>query len=1036
MIGQLTRKDRCVSPTPTRALTAYYDTLRSFATHGATTEGATRIAFQNLLSEAGKSRGFTVLAEQTIQLANRRKIRLDGEVKDHYKIRRGIWEAKDTTDDLDTEIRKKIAAGYPTKNTIFENTQRGVLYQNDIKALDLDLTQPTNLQHLLDTFFDYTEPQIDEFHRAVAQFKTQIPELARGLTDIIDREKQQNRRFATALDTFWALCKASLNPATSLIEVEDMLKQHLLTERIFRSVFNDPDFVQRNIIAQELENVVKALTSRALNRSHFTRPLDYFYKAIEEAARTIDDYSEKQTFLNTVYEQFFQAYSTNTADTHGIVYTPAPLVRWMVASVEQALEREFNQSLSDKGVHILDPCVGTGTFMLELMEHINQSALPHKYTNELHCNEVLLLPYYIAAQNIEHEYYERTGHYEAFPGICFADTLDMGMTQRSLFAPENTERVKRQEVAPITVIIGNPPYNVGQVNENDNNKNRKHPDVDRRIKNTYVKSSDAKLHTKLYDMYVRFFRWATDRLQGGDGIICFVSNNSFLNQIAFDGMRKELLKDFSTIYTLDLGGNVRQNPKLSGTTHNVFGIQVGVAITLLIRKRKDEVRRELAKVYYARVETDWRKEQKYHFLDDTHDFTSIEWQNLTPNIRGTWLTEGAGEDFDTLLPMGSKHSKYGALGASSTIFKTYSLGVSTNRDQWVYAFSEEQLTKRVHTFIDSYNQQVFRWQQKKQKSSSIDEFVEYDDTKIKWSRNLKRDLQHGRLAEFSNKSIRLSLQRPFTKTRLYFADILVDERGTTRHFFPTQATEVENVVICVPGVGNRKEFGCLATNIIPKLDLAFEGTQCFPFYTYHEDGSNRRENITDWALSQFHAQYGNQLTKWDIFHYIYGVLHSPDYRTKYAQNLKRDLPRIPFVPHESFWAFVAAGRELASLHVNYESAPEFRLRHIENRNVPWTWRVEKMRLNADKTRLVVNEALTLDGIPPEVFNYRLGNRSALEWVIDQYQVKTDARSGITSDPNNLDDPEYIVRLVKQVITVSVETVKIVATLPKLETPNV
>lgn len=440
-----------------RSIAAYYARLQEVHVQGTTNEGATRDAFQTLLTELARGYGLTLVAEQTVRLPNRRTIRFDGEVRDQLTLRRGVWEAKDTADDLDTEIRTKIAAGYPTKNTIFENTQRAVLYQNDAKTLDLDITQQGNLQRVLDEFLGYAPPQIEQFHRAVAEFKRQIPDLAAGLTAIINAEKERNTRFNTALHEFHELCRASLNPQTSLDEVEDMLKQHLLTERIFRSVFDNPDFVQRNAIARELEKVVRALTSRSFSRDQFLRSLDYFYRAIEDAARTIDDYDEKQTFLNAVYEQFFQGYSIDTADTHGIVYTPAPIVKWMVRSVEGALAREFGTSLSDQGVHVLDPCVGTGTFMLELINTIQRSALQHKYAHELHCNEVLLLPYYIAAQNIEHEYMERTGEYAPFEGIVFADTLDMSRAQMEMFAPENTERMKTQEAAPIFVIIGNPP---------------------------------------------------------------------------------------------------------------------------------------------------------------------------------------------------------------------------------------------------------------------------------------------------------------------------------------------------------------------------------------------------------------------------------------------------------------------------------------------------------------------------------------------------------------------------------------------------
>lgn len=1013
--------------TSNRPITRYYESLQAFHQQGATTEGATRIAFQNLLSEFGKGRGFTIVGEQSIQLPTRRTIRVDAEVRDQLKIRRGLWEAKDTADDLDSEIRKKIAAGYPTKNIIFENTQRAVLYQDGTKALDLDITQPANLQRVLDEFFEYTEPLIEEFHQAVAAFRKEIPQLAEGLTAIIDTEKQGNKRFRAALDDFLELCRASLNPATSLDEVEDMLKQHLLTERIFRSVFNNPDFVRRNAIARELEKVVDALTSRSFSRDQFLGKLDYFYRAIEDTARTIDDYSEKQSFLHAVYEQFFQAYSTDTADTHGIVYTPRPIVRWMVASVEQALQREFGLSLSDRDVHILDPCVGTGTFMLEIMEHISPSALPHKYAHELHANEILLLPYYIAAQNIEHEFYERTGQYTAFEGIVFADTLDMAEDrQASLFSEDNTERIERQKAAPITVIIGNPPYNVGQQNENDNNKNRRYRVIDGRIRETYIRDSKATLRTQLYDAYVRFFRWATDRLQGRDGVVCYVSNNSFADQFAFDGMRKHLLQDYTDIYHLDLHGNVRKNPKLSGTTHNVFGIQVGVGITIAIRNSASSNR----VLRYHRVPEMWRKTEKYGFLTETVDLTNVVWLTLHPDARYTWLTEGMQEDFESLIPMGTKEAKTKGVFEAQAIFKQYSGGVKTNRDTWVYDFEQSALVNRVQHLVENYNEEVDRWRRRSDRTVSVDDFVANDETRIKWSGDLKVELVRGTYATFSNQNIRNSLYRPFIKQYLYFDTLLNNSRYLQHLFFPTPRSEDENLAIWLK-VGTEVPMFALLTNVIPDL-LPQGGSQCFPFYTYDANGHNRRENITDWSLKQFQTQYGEAITKWDIFYYVYGLLHSPDYRTKYAQNLKRDLPHIPFVSAEDFAAFVVAGTRLATLHVDYEKAPEYRLRHIENRAIPWTWRVEKMRLTADKTQLIYNEALTLADIPAAVYEYRLGNRSALEWIVDQYQVKTDKRSGIVSDPNDSDDPEAIVRLIKQVVTVSLETVKIVSGLPKLE----
>lgn len=572
------------------------------------------------------------------------------------------------------------------------------------------------------------------------------------------------------------------------------------------------------------------------------------------------------------------------------------------------------------------------------------------------------------------------------------------------------------------VVIGNPPYNVGQVSENDNNKNRRYSVVDSRIRETYSKTSKATLNTKLYDAYVKFFRWAVDRLQGRDGIVCYVSNNSFVDQIAFDGMRKHLLQDFTQIYHLDLHGNVRKNPKLSGTTHNVFGIQVGVGITIAIRSSQNS----LHTLYYYRVPEQWTKIEKLKFLAKKSNITDVEWQELYPDKKHSWLTEGLHPEFESeaFLSIGTKEAK--ASQHKHTIFKTYCLGVATNRDEWAYDFSKLGLVEKMQHFIRNYNSEVFRWTQEGNIYSSVDNFVNNNPVFLKWTDRLKEALQKQQMLKFEERKVRLSIYRPFCKKLLYFDHLLNQRRYQQHHIFPTISSEGENVVICVAGVGDRKGFGCLATNIIPTLDLAFEKAQSFPYYTYAEDGSSRRENITDWALAQFQAKYGQEVSKWDIFHYVYALLHHPEYRERYAENLKRDLPRIPLLAGKSEFELCGRiGKRLMELHVGYEEAMEYPLQWIEKKEVPINWRVEKMRLMPSKDALVVNEWLTLAGIPQECFVYRLGNRSALEWVIDQYQVSTGARSGVTSDPNRDDEPEYIVRLVGRVITVSVETVRLV-----------
>jgi predicted helicase len=708
----------------------------------------------------------------------------------------------------------------------------------------------------------------------------------------------------------------------------------------------------------------------------------------------------------------------------------------MVRSVEEILHAEFGKSLSDSGVHILDPFTGTGNFITRIMQQIKRSALPQKYAEELHCNEIMLLPYYIASMNIEHAYMERVGEYSPFEGICLADTFDMG-GQSELFSTENTKRIKRQIDAPIRVVIGNPPYNMGQAEENDGTKNRAYQadgGIDSRVAKTYTKSSKATLRNKLSDPYVKAFRWATDRIRD-HGIVCFVSNNSFIDQLAFDGMREHLMRDYSRIYLLDLGGNVRQNPTLSGTTHNVFGIQVGVSITILVRNTGNDTRKN-AHILHAATNPLWRRGQKYDQLDKWEAASAVGWLPLQPDERSTWLTSGQAADFVEMLPFGDKASK--ADSEVKAIFQTFSLGIATNRDPYVYNFDSRTVRDAMRQSIDAYNEALGKYRARSVPRPEPDEFVDTEDSRTKWTRQTKAALGKLDNTKFEPTAVRIGMYRPFTRERVYFSEFWNEERYQQHRLFPR--ADSCNVSIAVTSPGSEKPFMTIATDKIPDLHLVGPGagSQCFPFYLYDEDGSNRRENITDWALTEFRTHYSDKkITKWDIFHATYAVLHHPEYRTRYAANLKRELPRIPFPP--DFHAFAAVGKRLMELHIDYEKQPEYPLEQIEDPKAEVSFRVDRMKLSKDKSELRYNDFLLLRAIPAAAFDYRLGNRSALEWVIDQYRVSTDPRSGIVNDPNRLEgdqaDPKYILRLIGQVITVSLETQQIIASLPSLNFPK-
>lgn len=953
---------------------AYLKDLQHLKSQSVAHELGLRGPFQTLLDKAAKKRGWTLVPELATYSGGKRVVP-DGTVRDEFRLARGWWEAKDTTDQLATEIQKKLKAGYPARNTIFENTEVAVLYQDRDEAGEFALNEPLKVADLLSRFLSHDESDEREFLRAMDEFKSRIPDLAQSLREHIGDAHRMNHKFRESFDGFLTICRASLNPELSATNVDEMLIQHLLTERLMRNLFQNPEFTSRNVIAREVSGVIGALTSGSFSTAEFLKRLDPYYKAIERAGADLNHFTEKQDFLNSVYEQFFQKFSPETADTHGIVYTPREIVDYMNSAVESALKEEFAFTLDSPEVVILDPCTGTGNFIVNLIERISGKALAQAYQHRLFANEVMLLPYYVASLNIEHAYFERMRDHEPFPGLCFVDTLDMAEARQiSLFTPANTERVESEKAAAVTVIIGNPPYNVGQKNENDNNKNRKYKVVDGRVRETYSKDSQASSKSKLDDPYVKFFRWASDRLQGRDGIVCLVSNNSFVDQHVFDGMRKHLLKDFEHIDHLDLHGNVRHNPKLSGTAHNVFGIQVGVGITLAVKKSGATKR-----LRYHRVPDFWRREEKLRFLEAG----DVSWQTLTPDAQSTWLVPEHAEEHRGFLSLGD-------------LFGIRTLGLNTNRDAIVYDFARARLVDRMQRVVCEYNVEVDRHRR--------DVGADFADH-IQWSSRLKECLLRGQYAEYADSKVRLATYRPFSKRWVFFDSVL-----NQRTF---QWPRINGSVICVTDIASEKPFMVLACDSIVDLHLvgAGAGTKCFPL-----------SHLKDTAVAQFGQHYADaSITKEAIFHYIYAILHHPGYRERYGSNLKRELPRIPFAP--AFTPFATAGKELARLHSDYETLEPWPLREIEAKGVPYSQRVQKMKLSPDRHSLYVTPSLTLDGIPPEVFEYRLGSRSALEWVIDQYQVKGD------SDPNREDDPGYIIRLVGQVVRLSVDTVHIVNSLP-------
>ena len=833
-----------------------------------------------------------------------------------------------------------------------------------------------------------------------------------------------NAAYQDGVGKFLELCHRSIDPAVSEADVREMLLQHILTQDIFQRVFAEVQYHSENNIARQLSALERTFFTGDVRRQAIDR-LRAYYGAIGRAADEIAEYAEKQRFLKAVYEDFYKAYNPAAADRLGVVYTPNEVVDFIIRGADHLLQKHFGRSLADENVQILDPATGTGTFVTSLIDYLPADRLEYKYLNEIHANEVAILPYYIANLNIEYSYKERTGKYLGFPNLCFVDTLDNmdwqqagatgGAVQRqgALFnlggmSEENWLRVQEQNDKTISVIIGNPPYNANQQNENDNNKNREYPAIDRRISETYVAASTAQ-KTKQYDMYKRFIRWASDRL-ADDGIVAFVSNSAFLNARQDDGFRKVVAEEFNELWVLDLKGNARTSgERRRQEGGNVFDdkIRVGIAIYFLVRRAGHEG----FKVYYDAVGDYARSFEKVGFVHNGH-LTKFDFVELSPDDKNNWLNQ-SNSDFGALLPLADRQTKLAkAVSDEQAVFGIYSMGVVSNRDEWVYDFDSGNLGDKVRSLINLYEE-----------SRALYGGQEVDDaalgTAIKWTRDLKRQLHLDTPNHFERESTRPTLFRPFVGKYLYFNQSLNEMQYQLPDVFPKGGGD-ENKAICF--CVNGKFFYVLATDRV--FDLHFTGdTQCLPLYRYTDTGE-RVSNITEWGLRQFREHYGDEsITAEDIFAYTYAALHDPAYRETYAVDLLRDFPRLPF--HEDFAAWVRLGQKLLDLHIGFEDAEPFALERVDKDGEPG-----KAALKADKARstIVLDSKTMLTGVPVEAWDYRLGSRSALEWVLDQYKERTPRDPTIRERFNTYrfaDHKEKVIDLLQRVCTVSVETVRIV-----------
>ncbi len=1001
-----------------QSINNYYNKISQYKRFGGTrNETSLRRAFANLLEEYCLTKKLQLVDEVHLKHSTKRP---DATVRDGNKFDWGHWESKDTKDNLDDEIEKKIEIGYPTFNILFENTEQIVLIQKGEEVMRGEMKNPEFLHRILTEFVSYIRPEIEDFQKAVEDFKQDIPDIVEALRAMI-AEQEKNPDFRIQREKFWNVCRESINPEISAFDIREMLIQHILTAEIFDTVFGDSHFHRENNIARELEIVVNTFFTGAVRRDMLAS-IDSYYKVIKQAAASIESYHEKQKFLKVIYENFYKAYNPKGADKLGVVYTPNEIVKFMVESTDYLLEKHFGKNLSDKNVQILDPSTGTGTFITDIIEYIPEQYLEHKYKNEIHCNELAILPYYIANLNIEYTYQQKMKKYEPFGNIVFVDTLDnlgfgyAGKQMKSkLFAmsAENLDRIKKQNDNKISVIIGNPPYNANQQNENDNNKNRAYKEIDKRIKDTYIYHSNAQ-KSKVYDMYARFYRWATDRING-NGIIAFITNRSFIDSRTFDGFRKSMSSEFDYIYIVDLHGDIRGNNKQANA--NVFNIMTGVAIAFFIRKEKADTK--FIKYYSLDYPT---AKEKLDFLQ-TNTLRTIPFDNIQADVHSNWINI-ADNDFEKFIPITEKNNK-------NTLFRLSTNGVATNRDEWVTDFSQKQLQEKIKFFIEIYNQEVKKFSGKK-KTTEINDFLNYD---IKWSEALKNNLLRDEKLRFIKNSFSLIAYRPFIKKH-YYSEKKLSDRLTKNHYsLLGQNLKNENKIIVFRSTSPLRDFSVIAVNTLFDLHVG-DGNSGFVgigIYIYDDKG-NKINNITEWGLKQFTDNYKDEtISKEDIFYYTYAVLHNPAYIKKYELNLNREFPRIPF--YYDFWKWSKWGKELMDLHIGYETVenyPNVKTLHATSlRDKP----KPKLKALPESGEIILDENTYISGIPDLAWQYKFGNRSALHWIVDQYNEKNQQDKTIAEKFNTYkfaDYKETVIDLIKSVTTVSVRTMEIVKLMEQIE----
>ena len=885
------------------------------------------------------------------------------------------------------------------------------------------------------------------------QWAKDVAKIAQIQIDRIRVLIEKSDEHKKAFESFIKGLQENINSDIDSEEAIEMLSQHIITRPIFEALFENYSFVKNNPISSSMEEILNLLLKEQVEKE--TEELKAFYNDVRVRVGNIDNSEGKQKIIVELYEKFFKTAFPKLVEKLGIVYTPIEVVDFIINSVEDILKKEFNRSLTDENVNILEPFVGTGTFISRLLQsrNIKPKDLERKYQKEIFANEIILLAYYIATVNIENVYHDLNNEteYKEFEGICLTDTFQLGEDKKELALvsdsfKENSKRVKRQKNAPLQIIFGNPPYTIGQKSENDNAQNKKYPILDKKISDTYVNNSNSKMNKALYDAYIKAFRWATDRLNiNGGGVIGFVTNGAWIDGTATSGFRKTIEKEFTSIYVFNLRGNARtsgeQRKKEKG---NVFGegTRTPVTITLLVKNPNEK--REKAKIHYYDIGDYLTREEK---LSKIKDFKSIgskkmDWQILIPTEDGDWINQ-RNDKFIDFIPLIDKDNK----NNKETFFTMSSNGVVTSRDSWVYSYSKVNLEKNMRETINFYNKEVEKILEvrNKDKNKAIEEIIDKNSKNISWSRDLKKKANSYKFDKFNSKDIAISLYRPFTKHYFYFNKFWNECQY--------QQDKFKNYLsIGTVGIGGNKDFSITILNNIGDFQT-LQNANFYPLYYIEEDKNkskslfqtldgiekiNKKDGISDYIFNLTKEKYSTKISKEDIFYYVYGFLHNEDYKKEFEADLNKLIPRLPLVDdYNTFKIYSDIGKELADLHLNYENIERDSNIIVEGEESN-NFKVEKMRFeNKDKKDIIIfNSDIKIKNIPLEAYDYQVNGKSAIEWIVERYAVNANKDSGIENNPNlwaeENKNPKYILDLLLSIISLSLKTNELIKKLPKIE----